>query len=97
MGGLGYVCYSRQGIDGGFSAQGHNVTQAFEGAEDLDIKPADNTHFVKAACVWCDQGTPIRGSLQYIDTKDWTGATTISLQLIGPDGEMLASGTFIRT
>jgi alpha-amylase len=94
--GLGYVCYSRQGVDGGSSVQGHTVTQAFEGAQDLDIRPADNTHFVEAARVWCDQGTPIRGSLRF-GIKDWTDASTITLQLIDPTGEMLASATFIRT
>lgn len=94
--GFGYVCYSRQGIDDGFSVQGHTVTQAFEGAQDLDIKPADNTNFVEAARVWCEQVTPIRGSLQF-DTKDWTDATTITLQLIDPARAMLASATFLRT
>ena len=94
--GMGYVCYSRQGIDGGFSVQGQTVTQVFEGAQDLDIKPADNTNFVQAASVWCEQGTPIRGSLQF-DERDWTDTTTITLQLIDPGGEILASATFHRT
>jgi alpha-amylase len=94
--GFGYVCYSRPGIDEVFSVQSHNVTQAFEGAQDLDIKPADNTNFVQIARVWCEQGTAVHGSLQF-DATDWTDATIITLQLIDPSGETFASGTFLQT
>ena len=41
--GFGYVCYSRTDIGGGFEVTSLSVTQEYEGAQDLDIKPADNT------------------------------------------------------
>jgi alpha-amylase len=88
--GLGYVCYSRNGIGGGFPTSTQSVNQALEGAQDLDIKPADNTQFVKAGRVWCEQATRISGSLQF-DTKDWTATTRITLQLLGPNNQPLAA------
>lgn len=94
--GLGYVCYSRPGIDEAFTLEKQSVTQAFEGAQDLDIKPADDRQFVDAAWVWCEQGTPLRGTLQF-DSKDWKETTAIALQVIDPNGEMLTSGSFHRT
>jgi alpha-amylase len=95
--GLGYVCYSREGISHTFSVDTHNVVQAFEGAHDLDIKPADNAQFVEAARVYCEAGTPLHGSLRHFDIKDWTHTTTITLQMIDPNGEVLVSGSFLRT
>jgi len=95
--GLGYVCYSREGISDTFSVDTHNVVQAFEGAHDLDIKPADNTQFVEAARVYCEAGTPLHGSLRHFDIKDWTDTTTITLQMIDPNREVLVSGSFLRT
>ena len=94
--GLGYVCYSRPGIDEVFSVEGHNVTQAYEGAQDLDIKPADNTKFIETARIWCEQRTPVLGSLHF-DAKDWSDTATITLQIIDPNGDMLTSGSFHRT
>ena len=70
-GGRGYVCYSRAGIGGDFAIQGHSVTQDYEGAPDLDIKPADSTQFVQVCRVWAAQGKPIRASLRY-DASSWT-------------------------
>lgn len=95
--GLGYVCYSRPGIDEAFTLERQSVTQAFEGAQDLDIKPADDRQFVDAARVWCEQATPLRGTLRQFDSKDWTETTAIALQMIDPNGEMLTSGRFDRS
>ena len=61
-GGLGYVCYSRNGIGGGFDPPGHDVTQVYEGAADLDIKPADNTGFVNVCRIYVDAGKAIKGA-----------------------------------
>jgi len=91
-GGLGYVCYSRAGIDGDFAIRGHIVTQDYEGAQDLDIKPADSTQFVQVCRVWVAQGKPIRAALLY-DTTSWTDSTRIVLELIDPTGIL----TEIRT
>ena len=93
--GLGYVCYSREGIGGGFNRPGLDVTQDYEGAQDLDIKPADNTMFVQVCRVFVAAGLPIKGALSFDATK-WTGATTITLELDDPNGAKLASRDFVQ-
>ncbi len=92
-GGRGYVCYSRAGISGDFTTLGHSVTQDCEGALDLDIKPADSTHFVQVCRVWVAQGKPIRAMLRY-ETCSWTDATSMVLELADPTGTRIGSRTF---
>ena len=94
-GGFGYVCYSREGIGGPFDVVGHDVTQDYEGAQDLDIKPADNTTFVQVCRVFVAAGQPIKGALRF-DTTMWTDATTITLELDDPSGAKLASHDFAK-
>ncbi len=91
-GGFGYICYSRAGMRGDFPPQGQSVTQDFEGAQDLDIKPADRT-FVQVCRVWVAQGKPIRASLQY-DTSSWTDVTSMVLELTDPTGARIGSRTY---
>jgi alpha-amylase len=86
--GFGYVCYSVLGIGGDFTIDGHSVTQALEGAHDLDIKPADNMQFVQVGRAWCEKGKEILVSLRF-DTKDWTDTTTITLQLLDSNNQPL--------
>jgi alpha-amylase len=93
--GLGYVCYSGAGIGGPFEVVGHDVTQDYEGAQDLDIKPADNTAFVQVCRVFVAAGLPIKGALRF-DTTKWTNATTITLELDDPSGARLASHDFAQ-
>lgn len=92
-GGLGYVCYSRDGIGGDFVIQGHSVTQDYEGAHDLDIKPADSTQFVQVCRIWAAQGKPIRASLRY-DASSWTDATSLVLELTDSTGTRIANRTY---
>ena len=92
-GGRGYVCYSRAGIGGDFAIQGHSVTQDYEGAPDLDIKPADSTQFVQVCRVWAAQGKPIRASLRY-DASSWTDATSLVLELTDPTGNRTETRTY---
>lgn len=94
-GGLGYVCYSREGIGGGFTVHGHDVTQDYEGAQDLDIKPADNTQFVTVCRVFAAAGTPIKGALHF-DTAHWTHQTKITLELDDPGGAKRASHDYAK-
>ena len=93
--GLGYVCYSGAGIGGPFEVVGQDVTQDYEGAQDLDIKPADNTAFVQVCRVFVAAGRPIKGALRF-DTTKWTNATTITLELDDPSGAKLASHDFAQ-
>jgi alpha-amylase len=94
-GGRGYVCYSRAGLSGDLAIQGHSVTQDYEGAQDLDIPPADSTRFVQVCRVWVAQGKSIRASLRY-DTSSWTNTneTTLVLELTDPTGTRIASRTY---
>jgi alpha-amylase len=94
--GLGYVCYSRPGIGPAATAAGHAVTQDYEGAQDLDIKPADNTALVDVCRVYVAAGQPIRGSLGF-DTSHWTDTTRITLELDGPGGAAIATHEYSRT
>jgi alpha-amylase len=92
-GGRGYVCYSRAGIGGDFAIQGHDVTQDYEGAPDLDIKPADSVQSVQVCRVWVAQGKPIRASLR-TDTSSWTDATSLVLELTDPTGTRSETRTY---
>ncbi len=92
-GGRGYVCYARAGIGGAFTIQGHSVTQDYDGAQDLDIKPADSTQFVQVCRVWVAAGKPIRAVLRY-DTSSWTNETNLVLELTDPAGTRIGSRTY---
>ncbi len=91
--GGGYVCYSWQGYGGGFSASGYSVTQEYAGAQDLDLKPADNTAQIQVCRVWAAKGTSVSGALYY-DTTGWTAGTSIALELDDPTLAKVAGGTY---
>jgi alpha-amylase len=94
--GLGFVCYSRTGLRGEFFPAVHATTQAFEGAQDLDIRPADNTQIIEVGRVWCEQRTQIRGSLHF-NVTDWSDQTNTVLRLLDPDKQPLAADkTYLR-
>ena len=93
--GAGYVCYSRAGITGGFGFSNYSVTQEYAGAQDLDIKPADNTALVQVCRVWVAAGKPIKGALFY-DTTGFTSGTFVYLELDGPNSSILATRTYSK-
>ncbi len=88
--GNGYVCYSGLGKIGAIRPLSYAVTQEFAGADDLDIKPADNTQLVQADRIIAQSGTKITTALYY-DTKDWTDNTKIALQIVDVNGVVAAS------
>ena len=90
--GLGYVCYSVAGVDGGFEAAEHAVTQVFEGAPDLDIRPADDAGFGPVGRVWTAAGKAVRATLRW-DVTNWTDATSVTLELADPAGAIVATRT----
>jgi alpha-amylase len=92
-GGLGYVCYSITGITGGFQTTPASVTQVFEGAADLDIRPAISQAVVQVSRIWVATGTPITASLSFDDTA-WAADTSIVLTLEDPARGLLATRTF---
>jgi alpha-amylase len=89
-GDMGYVCYSRPGIAGPFPVVGNEVTQDYEGAHDLDIKPADDTAPVQVCRVYVEKGRPIRGALRF-DTSHWKDDTSITLSINDPSRALMAS------
>jgi hypothetical protein len=93
--GRSYLCYSREGFDGGFEVQPRAVAQIFEGAPDLDIPPALPGQTVQVQRIWCDAGTEVKAVLSP-DTAGWTDATTIRLEIVGPDGAVLASTMYLK-
>ena len=93
--GAGYVCYSRAGIAGGFSTAGYSVTQEYAGAQDLDIRPADNTGLNQVCRVYAVAGQPITGTLNY-DASNWNAVTAIYVELDSPNSAIMATRTFFR-
>jgi galactose oxidase len=94
--GLGYVCYSRTGFGGGFTANTQSVTEDFDGAADLDILPAINGKPVQVGRIWCAANSPIEAVLKP-DLSGWTNATAIQMDVIAPDGTVRATQNFSLT
>jgi hypothetical protein len=91
--GLGYICYSRDGQAGGFEITPQPVTQDLEGAADLDILPALSGKPVQAGRVWCAANSLVRAQLKPV-TTGWTKTASILLELLAPDGSVLAHQAF---
>jgi alpha-amylase len=80
--GLGYVCYSRIGINQGFTVNRRSTRQVFAGAEDLDTSPAQQGEDIFVGRVWCDAGFPIE--LSKLDAP-----AQLSFRLISPSDKVL--------
>jgi hypothetical protein len=94
--GLSYVCYSRTGLGGaGFVVTPHEVTQDFQGAEDLDILPALNGQTVAVGRVWSSALAPVKAVLRP-DVTGWEPATRITFDLLAPDDSISATATITR-
>jgi len=94
--GMGYVCYAPYGASGGFTPTQLSTTQEYAGAQDLDIKPADNTALIQVCRVWVAAGQPISGALYY-DTTSWTSGTDIYLELDNPNGSIQSTKSYYST
>jgi alpha-amylase len=94
-GGLGYVAYSVSGINNSFTPIAGSTTQEYAGAQDLDIKPADNTMYVTAAAVEASAGSTVSESL-YFDSSSWSGATRIKIELLNPTGSIISTKAYSR-
>ena len=90
--GKGYVCYALPGHLR-ISSQSHATTQEFEGAADLDIKPAVNDEAVPVCRVFCEANSRMQARLSF-DRSNWGPATNISLGIQTPDGKTLQSRVF---
>jgi alpha-amylase len=96
LNGGGYVCYSRKGLPLVPQARSFGARQVFEGAPDLDIRPATPGKAVQAARVFCAQGTRVGGSLTF-DDQAFSTETTLTVTLLDPSGETLARKVFGRS
>lgn len=93
-GGLGYVCYSVTGITSPpIIIVGSPVTQVFEGAEDLDIKPGQNGANVQVFRVWAAASTQITANLTY-ETTGWTAGTNLTLTVQDTNNAVVATQVY---
>ena len=91
--GLGYVCYARPAQVEPFHAQPLATTQDYEGAADLDIKPAVANQRLLVSRIFVAANTTIEAQF-FFDAAHWTAATTIQLDLEDPGGAKVDSATF---
>jgi alpha-amylase len=91
--GRGYVCYAHPAHIGPFSAKAIAATQDYEGASDLDIKPALETERVLVSRIFVAANAAIEVQF-FFDTANWTAATSIQLDLEDPAGAKVHSATF---
>jgi alpha-amylase len=94
--GRGYVCYSRPHPRTPFQVSELATTQEYAGADDLDIRLADNTEFVTVCRVWAKADSTIRGAL-FFDNAHWIANTAITLELLNNRGVVLASKDYTLT
>lgn len=78
--GLGYVCYSRSGIDTPNRVQRLATTQLFEGADDLAIGPAVPGQIGVVGTVWCDAGVPL-------ELREESGASGLTFSVFDSVGQ----------
>src|SRR5262249_12153789 len=93
--GLGYVCYARPAHVGPFDVKRLSVTQDYEGAGDLDIKPAVENERVTVCRVFTAAHQTVEGHL-FFDTSGWTSDTIIHLGLQDPAGAQVAQHDYNR-
>jgi alpha-amylase len=87
--GSGYVCYSVSGlVPGQFEAKAIAANQDYEGAEDLDIKPAIENERILVCRIFAAANTQIKARL-VIDSSHWLAATTIDLSVEQPAGHVV--------
>ena len=91
--GAGYVCYAQPTQLRPFLPTARVTTQNYEGATDLDIKPAVENERVQACRVFLEQGTNLQVRLSF-SAAQWTAATSILLEVETPQGGKLLSKKF---
>jgi alpha-amylase len=92
--GHGFVCYSVPGIGSTFSAGASSVTQVFEGAPDLDIKPAQAGATIHVCRLWLAKGSPVTASLS-LDASGWLADSQILLTIMDPLANPLATRQYL--
>jgi alpha-amylase len=93
--GEGYVCYARPTQLKSFSHGVRVTTQEYEGAADLDIKPAVENERVQVCRIFVEANTQLQVRLSF-DATQWTSATSVQLDIETPQGGNLLSKKFVQ-
>jgi alpha-amylase len=91
--GEGYVCYARPTQLKPFLPRQLSTTQEYEGAADLDIKPAFENERVQVCRVFVEADTHLKVGLSF-DATRWTQGTSIHLEIETQQGGKLLSKKF---
>jgi alpha-amylase len=91
--GGGYVCYARPAQLKASSPTSHGTTQEYEGAADLDIKPAVENERVQVCRIFAEANTHLQVHLSF-DATHWTQGTSIRLEIETEQGQTLISSKF---
>jgi alpha-amylase len=91
--GLGYVCYGVPATVQKFDRRPILTTQDYEGATDLDIKPAIASQAIQVCRVFPDANTTLQCRLK-ADDANWTAQTSIKLSVNAEDGTLIGSHVF---
>jgi alpha-amylase len=91
--GLGYVCYGVPVTIQKFERQPIATTQDYEGAADLDIKPAISGQAVTVCRVFPDVNTTLQIRFT-ADDANWTPQSSIKLTVNAADGTVIGSHVF---
>jgi alpha-amylase len=94
--GRGYVCYARPARTGPFPAVAIATTQDYEGADDLDIKPAVEHQRLRVCGVLAAANKVIEAKF-FFDTGHWSDKTAIQLELANPKGAVVEKKKFARS
>jgi alpha-amylase len=93
--GAGYVCYARPMQLRPFLPVRHVTTQEYEGAADLDIRPAVESERVQVCRVFVEADTQLQARFSF-DAREWTPETSIRLEIVTPQGGMLVSQKLLQ-
>lgn len=91
--GRGYVCYAPPAQAGPFPVASIAATQDYEGAADLDIKPASENQRVQVCRIFAAANTSIEARF-FFDAANWLAATSIQLDLENPAGVTVGTKKF---
>jgi alpha-amylase len=94
--GRGYVCYALPARPGPFAPKAIPTTQDYEGATDLDIKPAVENQRNQVCRIFAEANTPVDVQF-FFDTSHWLGATSIQVELDNPAGASVGAKKFDLT
>jgi alpha-amylase len=94
LGGAGYVCYGLPTkIDAPFHRTAIATTQVYQGAKDLDIKPAVAGQTIQVCRIFPKAHDNVDLKLQ-ADTAHWKNTTTVKVSVKDPGGHELGSHVF---